>query len=104
MCRTMSAEEDFQELVRLLRAHGASDRHIRTALHHSGCEDKATFALFLRLHLPPAEYANRDSVKEHMRSLLGVSGRRAQKLISALQVDGAHRHLLHDRGSYCVGI
>lgn len=81
--------EDPAPLVAFLRKQRISKRKIAVVLDLSGCTSKRGFALFLRLHLPPLAFANQSSVHEHMHRLLGVEGRKANRLIEELRVAGA---------------
>lgn len=78
-----------QPLQQWLRGHGVSARKTTEVLHKSGCRDTDGLALYLRFQLPPLEYAQPESIDQHMHKLFGVGSRRGRKMVRELNVQGA---------------
>ena len=71
-----------------LQERGVRPHNAATFLRRSGCVTVADVALYLRLQLPPLQFANGDGINDEMRVQLGVAGRAAQRIISDLNIAG----------------
>lgn len=74
--------------VAWLCERGVAESRARDFLRRSGCVTVADVALYLRLQLPPLQFANGDGINDEMRVQLGVAGRAAQRIISDLNIAG----------------
>ena len=77
------------EVTAWLRSRGVSKRAARDFLHRSGCITVDNVALYLRFQLPPLQYANVDSIQRDMWDLLGVTGSKARRIITDLDIVSA---------------
>jgi hypothetical protein len=85
----LPARCDTQDLRRWLARHRVSDTKVAELLLKSGCSDIQGLALYLRFQLPPLDYANYDSVADHMKTLFGVGSRTGWRMVHELRVAGA---------------
>jgi hypothetical protein len=79
---------DVTELHTWLREHGVSKRMTNAIMQRSGCSTVSSFALYLRFQLPPVRLANRASIANEMRELLGVAPRKAHQIVEDLDISG----------------
>ena len=80
---------ETEELRAWLKGHHVSSAKIDACLERSGIVNLKQLALYLRLQLPPLDYANEASLREHMRNEFGVWNWRADKMIKGLDIASA---------------
>ena len=83
-----AANKDSEAFQRLTAA-GVSKRCAARFLARARCISAREVALFLRLQLPPLQFANAPAVDAEMQDLLGITGKRARQLLQDFGVPGA---------------
>lgn len=81
-------DKDLKDSAAWLIRHGVSKKHVKQFLETSGCTSLESMALYLRLELSPLDLANTDCINLEMSELMGVTGKRARKIIKDLNVFG----------------
>jgi hypothetical protein len=84
--------DGMEELRAWLKSHHISQKRVDAVLKKSGVANLSQLALWLRLQLPPLIYANKASLREHMRKDFGVWNWRADKMIRQLHIHSEHLH------------
>lgn len=81
-------DRDIKDTAAWLSRHGVAKKHIKAFLETSGCTSLDSMALYLRLQLSPLDLANTDCINLEMSDMMGVTGKRAKKIIKDLNVFG----------------
>ena len=94
-------QQDAEELMAWLALQGLTPRQATQLISTSGVHSLHGLALFFRFELPPLWLANTESVRDHMRTLCGVGGQRALRMLSELGVAGVIAIKLADIALHC---
>ena len=83
------ASDEEIDVQAWLTQHGVSKRKAEQFLDRAPCRSLRTLAVYLRLQVPPLEYANTDSINTEMLALLGLRGKGARSLLNEAGLQGA---------------
>lgn len=81
-------DKELKDSAAWLTRHGVAKKRVKAFLETSGCTSLDSVALYLRLQLSPLDLANTDCINLEMSELMGVTGKRARKIIKDLNVFG----------------
>lgn len=81
-------DREMRDTAGWLARHGVSKQNIKKFMEVSGCTSLDSMALYLRLQLSPLDLANTDCINLEMYEVMGVTGRKASKIIKDLNVFG----------------